>query len=101
MTKLLGMFSSHELYKDWCIVEPDGLARDKARWNDFVAAMRTYYKPTENHTLKHFHFRSISQNPDESFPIFFNRVEKLKQSIAISIAEVTAARLKKWLFATK
>ena len=75
VTKLLGMFSSHKLYEDWCIAEPEGSARDKAKWNDFVTTMRTYYKPTENHTLKHFHFRSISQNPDENFPRFCNRVE--------------------------
>lgn len=73
--KLLGMFSSHKLYEDWCIAEPDETKRGKAHWDDFVAALKAYYKPTENHTLKHFHFRSITQQPEESFPRFCNRVE--------------------------
>ena len=31
VSKLLGMFSSHKLYEDWCIAEPDESARDKAK----------------------------------------------------------------------
>ena len=54
--KLLGMFSSHRLYEDWCVAEPDGGARLIARWPEFVKAIKAYYKPTENQTLKHFHF---------------------------------------------
>ena len=73
--KLLGMFSSHKLFEDWCIAEPDENARLNVRWPVFVKAIKDYYKPTENQTLKHFHFRAVNQLPDESFPRFCNRVE--------------------------
>ena len=53
--KLLGMFSSHKLYEDWCVAEPDESKRLNARWPEFIKAIKTYYKPTENQTLKHFH----------------------------------------------
>ena len=73
--KLLGMFSSHKLYEDWCIAETDEVKRSNARWPEFITAMKKYYKPTENQTLKHFHFRTIAQLADETFPRFCNRVE--------------------------
>ena len=38
--------------------------------------MQDYYTPTENLTLKNFQFRSLSQERDEAFPSFCNRVEK-------------------------
>ena len=73
--KLLGMFSSHKLYEDWCVAEPDEDVRSNAGWPAFVKAIKEYYKPTENETLKHFHFRTVNQLPDESFPRFCNRFE--------------------------
>ena len=73
--KLLGMFSSHKLYEDWCIAEPNESTRLNAKWPEFVRAIKAYYKPTENQTLKHFHFRAVYQFPDENFPRFCNRVE--------------------------
>ena len=73
--KLLGIFSSHKLYEDWCVAEPDEEVRSNARWPAFVKAIKDYYKPTENQTLKHFHFRTVNQIPDESFSRFCNRVE--------------------------
>ena len=75
VTKLLGMFSSHKLYEDWCVAEPDESRRTNVKWDQFTESMRKYYKPTENQTLKHFHFRSITQQNDETFPRFCNRVE--------------------------
>ena len=75
VTKLLGMFSSHKLYEDWCVAESDESKRTNAKWDHFTVSMKKYYKPTENETLKHFHFRAISQRDDESFPRFCNRVE--------------------------
>ena len=73
--KLLGMFSSHKLYEDWCIAEPNENVRLNAKWPEFVEAIKAYYRPTENQTLKHFHFRTVNQLPDESFPRFCSRVE--------------------------
>ena len=73
--KLLGMFSSHKLYEDWCIAEPNENVRLNANWTEFVEAIKAYYRPTENQTLKHFHFRTVNQLPEESFPRFCSRVE--------------------------
>ena len=53
VAKLLGMFSSHKLYEDWCVAQPDENERAKTKWPEFVRAMKEYYKPTENETLKH------------------------------------------------
>ena len=39
-----------------------------------MKALAAFYKPTENTTLKHFHFRSIYQNEGETFIAFCNRV---------------------------
>ena len=38
--------------------------------------MRSLYKPTENNTLRNFHFRSLIQQETESFISFCNRVQK-------------------------
>ena len=48
VAKLLGMFSSSRLYSDWCAIKPDDLERKTSKWDEFLAAMRLYYKPTEN-----------------------------------------------------
>ena len=67
-------------------------------WSDFVQQMKTYYRPTENPTLKHFHFRALSQGDSETFPAFGNRVEKeashcsFKCTAADCSAESTAVR---------
>ena len=37
VTKFLGLFSSPRMYDDWCVVEPDEMARKKATWNIFVS----------------------------------------------------------------
>ena len=75
VAKLLGMFSSHKLYEDWCVAQPDEEERSSARWPEFVESIKKYYKPTENLTLKHFNFRTLTQQSDETFPRFCNRVE--------------------------
>ena len=36
--------------------------------------MRAYYKPTENSTLKNYHFRDMRQGPEETFTAFCSRV---------------------------
>ena len=38
--------------------------------------IQDFYKPTDNPTLKNFHFRALTQQDQESFPAFYNRVEK-------------------------
>ena len=45
--------------------------------------MLSYYKPTENITLKHFHFRSNIQRDREAIIAFCNEF-CFKQSIAVS-----------------
>ena len=73
VTKFLGIFSSPRL---WKTAEPDESARKKASWKSFTATMKTFYKPTENMTLKHYQFRQITQGSDEVFTAFCSRVDK-------------------------
>ena len=70
------MFSSGRLYSDWQVAMPDEKNRKNATWTDFVPTMRQYYKPTQNPTLKNYKFRELSQESNETFPGFCNRVEK-------------------------
>ena len=42
--KVLGMFSLHKLFKDWCLADPDEAERKKAKWKDFVNLLQTYRK---------------------------------------------------------
>ena len=70
------MFCSARLYTDWQVALPDPTDRDSATWPQFLAAMRTYYQPTENLTLKNYQFRSLAQAPTETFPAFCNRISK-------------------------
>ena len=98
VAKFLGMFSSIRLYSDWCAIKPDDLERKTSKWDEFLVAMRLYYKPTENVTLKNFHFRALSQKQDETFPSFCSRVKReakhcnLKCEHAECSAETTAIR---------
>ena len=55
--KFIGLHSSRRFFSDWEAAEPDETVRDHARWNDFVTTMQTYYKPTENITLKKLSFQ--------------------------------------------
>ena len=75
VAKILGMFSSQKLYDDWCVAEPTEATRNSVMWDDFVAKMKAYYKPTENMTLKHYLFQGLSQEADETFARFCNRIE--------------------------
>ena len=75
VTKFMGLFSSKRFHKDWHTAQQDENLRNNASWTDFIQWMRTYYKPTENPTLKNFHFRDLKQTPDETFTAFCNRVE--------------------------
>ena len=72
--KLLGIFSSKRLFADWKVAEQDESKRAKANWEYFKLKMQNYYKPTENLTLKNHQFRSLTQDTQESFPAFCNRV---------------------------
>ena len=38
--------------------------------------MQKFYKPTDNPTLNNFHFQTLTQGDQESFPALGNRVEK-------------------------
>ena len=76
VAKILGMFSSNRLYEDWKVAQPDEDIRKRAGWNTFVRDMKLFYKPTENPTLMHYHFRTLQQASDETFPAFCNRVVK-------------------------
>ena len=76
VTKFLGMFSTERLHEDWLSAEPDEDARKHTTWENFTATLQKFYLPTENNTLKHYQFRSISQNNEESFTSFCNRIEK-------------------------
>ena len=53
---------------------PEEKTRKNSQWKDFVETMSAYYKPTENITLKHFHFQSNIQKDGETFIAFCNGV---------------------------
>ena len=72
--KFLGLFSSKRFYNDWTAAQPDEALRNNATWQQFMKYVREFYKPTENPTLKNFHFREIQQSPKETFTAFANRV---------------------------
>lgn len=76
VAKLLGMFSSNRLYTDWKVAVPDEAQRKAAGWDDFIASMKDFYKPTANPTLTNYHFRQLVQRDNETFPAFCNRVLK-------------------------
>ena len=76
LTKFLGLFSSARLHSDWQVAMPNEKARKIATWKDFVDAMKEYYKPTQNPTLKNFKCRELTQAENETFQAFCNRVEK-------------------------
>ena len=67
-------YSSRRLHMDWCMAAPEEKTRENAEWKDFVEVMSAHYKPTENITLKHFHFGSNIQKDGETFIAFYNHV---------------------------
>ncbi len=75
VAKFLGIYSSRRLVSDWTMAVPVEKARKEATWTQFKDVMQTYYRPTENLTLKHFKFRSLCQEKGETFIAFCNRVE--------------------------
>ena len=79
LEKLLGMFSSACSHSNWQVAMLNEKARKIATWKDFVDAMKEYYKPTQNPTLKTIKFRELTQAENETFPTFSNRVEKEAQ----------------------
>ena len=72
VTKFLGMFTSHRFYTDWQAAEPNSQTRKAAGWTVFLTFMKEYYRPTENLTLKNFHFRGLSQGETETSAAFCN-----------------------------
>jgi len=75
VAKMLGMFSAKRFYQDWVSAEPNEKNRTKMKWDGFLAKMRAFYRPTENLTLKNYHFRQIVQHEEETFTAFCNRVD--------------------------
>ena len=98
VAKFIGLYSSRRFFSDWKAAEPTDDARKNSTWDNFTTKMRNYYKPTENNTLKNYHFRSLSQAHHETFMAFCNRVEKeskhceFKCASADCTAESTAVR---------
>ncbi|ESP05193.1 hypothetical protein LOTGIDRAFT_152003 [Lottia gigantea] len=98
VAKLLGMFTSNRFYADWLITEPDEQIRKDIDWDDFLTKMRRFYKGSDNETVQNFHFRDISQEPDETFPGFCNKVKREAKHCAFKCdsptftAESTAIR---------
>ena len=76
VAKFLGLFSSKRFFNDWVAAQPDEALRNAASWTLFRQYIREFYKPTENSTLKNFHFRELTQGADETFTAFANRVAK-------------------------
>ena len=72
--KFIGMYSSRRFQTDWTAAQPDTNLRENATWTLFQQYMREYYKPTENSTLKNFHFRDLQQKSEETFTAFCSRV---------------------------
>lgn len=68
--KFLRLLSSARFYEDWEVDEPEEIIWKKIWWRDFIRKMKTFYKPTENLTVRHFQFMSIKQNMNESFSAF-------------------------------
>ena len=76
VAKFLGMFSSANFYNDWIAAQPTETLRNNAGWTEFITYMKEYYKPTENLTLKNYHFRALAQEKEQTLAAFCNKVEK-------------------------
>ena len=74
--KVLGLYSTQRLYSDWQLAEPSETERTKTGWDTFKTKMRAYYQPTQNLTIKHYQFRQLTQQKNETFSTFAIRVEK-------------------------
>ena len=48
--KFLKLFFSPRMFEDWQIAMPHGKDRKKTTWNEFAAAMQSYYRCTGNLT---------------------------------------------------
>ena len=98
VAKFLGMFTSKHFYNDWVAAQPDETLRNNAGWADMIGYMKEYYKPTENLTLKNFHFRSLAQESGKTFAAFCNEVDKEAKNCSFKChhpdctAESTAVR---------
>ena len=76
VAKFLGMYSSNRFYEDWKSAVPLEENRKKCTWNFFLEKMKSFYKPTENLTIKNYQFRSLCQENSETFIAFCNRVDR-------------------------
>ena len=65
--------------------------RKKTDWKTFTEKMRGYYKPTENIILKHFQFRQLAHERNESFSAFFIRVEKAAKHCQFSCEDANCS----------
>ena len=70
------MYSSNRFYEDWKSAVPLEENRKKCPWNFFLEKMKSFYKPTENLTIKNYQFRSLCQENSETFIAFCNRVDR-------------------------
>ena len=73
--KLLGFFASIRLQQDWNAAKENTNDGNNVKWDTFLTQMQAYYKPTENHIIRNYEFRQLSQKPGETFSAFCNRVE--------------------------
>ena len=98
VAKFLGMFSSTNFHNDWVAAQPNETLRKRAGWTEMVKYVSDYYKPTENLTLKNYHFRYIYQDAGQTFATYCNTVEKEAKHCSFKChhddctAEATAVR---------
>ena len=87
-----------DLYTYWQVALPD--PRDSVTWSQFLDAMRTYYQPTENLTLKN---HQSDPSPKHQQKHFLHLVtESLKrQNTVNSIADMLTAQSKRQPSVTK
>ena len=85
VSKFLGMYSSRRSYSDWIPALPDESEIKSADWDTFVQKLRAFYKPTENLTLTHCHFRLIRKRlkPSLHFAIGWKKKPSIAKSNVI------------------
>ena len=86
--KLLGIFGSPRLLQDWKAAKGADI---EPTWDTFLTLMQAYYKPTENHIIRNYEFRQLTQKSGETFSAFCNRVEAAAKNCSFcDCAETTA-----------
>ena len=89
--KLLGFFASPRLLQDWKAAKG---AEIEPTSDTFLTLMQAYYKPTENHIIRNYEFRQLTQKSGETFSAFCNRVEAAAKNCRFcDCAETTACTI--------